>query len=175
MAGTVRRLVVSVLAWIVGAAAAVAVGVLALTSIGDGLTARTERPLGPEAVAREASAAATGTPAQPSTTDGATPTPTTPAPTTPAPTDQGADKLVWSPGGTTVARCAGAQAYLVSWSPEQGYRAHDVTRGPAEVVSVRFDADDPKGDDTRVLLTVRCVDGQPQPTVTRRGDDAGDH
>jgi hypothetical protein len=56
----------------------------------------------------------------------------------------------------------------VSWSPEPGYRAHDVVRGPAAQASVRFDADD-----VRVSVSVRCVSGTPVATATRRGDDHG--
>ncbi|HEV7899509.1 MAG TPA: hypothetical protein VGP31_16880 [Planosporangium sp.] len=163
MNGAVRRLVASVLAWIVGAVAAVGVGVLALSLIGDGLTSRTVQPLTPDVVAREVSAAS----ARPSPT--ALPS-RAPAGQSPTPTAAGTEKLVFSPGGTAIARCSGGQVYLVSWSPEQGFRAKDVYRGPAPQASVKFESGDAK-----VILAVRCVGGEPQATVTQRGDDHGGH
>jgi hypothetical protein len=60
--------------------------------------------------------------------------------------------------------------YLVSWSPEPGYRARDVARGPALQGSVRFD-----GDDIEVSVSVRCVRDTPVATVTQRIDDDHSH
>lgn len=181
-AGDVRRLVASVLAWIVGAAAAVGVGVLALSLIGDGLTARTVQPLTPDAVAREASAAPVDpAPASvgPSSTPGdddqvgtADPSPSGSASASRPRT--GVDKLLWSAGGSAIARCTGNQVYLVSWSPEPGYRVYDVVRGPASQASVRFDAENIAGE-TEVLVSVRCVGGTPVATVTQRRDDDRSH
>jgi hypothetical protein len=61
--------------------------------------------------------------------------------------------------------------YLVSWSPEPGYRVHDVVRGPVAQASVRFDRDDIRVDDIRVSMSVRCVSDTPVATVTQRTDD----
>jgi hypothetical protein len=170
--------VASVLAWIVGAVVAAGVGILALSLIGDGLTARTVQPLTPEVVAREASAAPVDpapAPASPSSNPGDDDPPASAPPSGSASaraTGQpaGTDKLLWSAGGSVIARCTGIHVYLVSWSPEPGYRAHDVVRGPAAQASVRFD-----GDDVRVSVSVRCGDGTPVATVTRRGDDGRGH
>ncbi|NJC73799.1 septum formation initiator [Planosporangium thailandense] len=182
MTGRVRRLVASALAWIVGAVAAVAVGVLALSMIGDDLTSRTAQPLSPDTVAREASAAPAASAPPVSAPSGSARL--VPAPATSAPSGAGApataaaqptrgttdvDRLVSSPGGSAVARCAGGRAYLLSWSPEQGYRTDDVARGPAAVARVRFESHTDK-----VVLSVRCGDDGPQATVTRRADDHGD-
>jgi hypothetical protein len=171
--------VASVLAWIVGAVAAVGVGVLALSQIGDGLTSRNVQPLTPEVVAREASAAAApsavpsesespGAAGSPSASAGPSPATSTAAPSAKAPPPAAADKLVTSPGGTAVARCSGGQAYLVSWSPEQGYRADDVARGPSATVSVKFESGNNK-----VFLTVRCAGGEPQASFIQQADDHG--
>jgi hypothetical protein len=169
--------IASALAWIVGAMAAVGVGVLALSLIGDGLTSRSVQPLTPDVVAREASAAS----AEPSPA-GALPTPASALATAPgaAPSEvpptakttpvAGTEKLVSSPGGTAVARCSGGQVYLVSWSPWQGFRADHVDRGPASQASLKFESDDAK-----VFLAVRCVGGEPQATVSQRADDSGGH
>jgi hypothetical protein len=147
--------VASVVAWLVGAVAAVGVGMLALSLIGDGLTTHTVQPLSADSVAREASAG-TGAPGTPS------------AGPTVSPSASGTEKVVSSAGGTAIVRCTGGAAYLVSWSPEQGYGAHDVARGPGPVASVTFESDNGK-----VYLTVRCTGDEPRPTVSQRSDDHG--
>ena len=48
--------------------------------------------------------------------------------------------MLTSPGGTVLAECRAAGAYLVSWSPAQGYEASDVTRGPAATARVVFES-----------------------------------
>jgi hypothetical protein len=174
----VRRLVASVLAWIVGAVAAVGVGILALSLIGEGFTARTVQPLTPDVVAREASAAPVDSapaPATPSSTPGDDDPPGRATPLASASSQRStADKLLWSAGGSVIARCTGTQVYLVSWSPEPGYRARDVARGPAPEGSVQFDGDDTAGE-IEVWVSVRCVRGTPVATVTQRIDDDHSH
>jgi hypothetical protein len=166
--------VASVLAWIVGAVAAVGVGILALSLIGDGFTARTVQPLTPDVVAREASAAPVDpapAPVTPSSTPGDDDPPGKATPLASASSQRSAaDKLLWSAGGSVIARCTGTQVYLVSWSPEPGYRAHDVVRGPAPQASVRFGADD-----LEVSVSVRCVRGTPVATVVQRTEDDHSH
>jgi hypothetical protein len=170
----VRRLVASTLAWIVGAVAAVGVGVLALSLIGDGLTKRTVQPLTPDAVAREVSAAppeSAPASAPPTGEAGLRPAPRPPSPAPPTTTTAavtGTEKLVSSAGGTAVATCSGGQVYLVSWSPAQGFRSDHVARGPAQQATLTFESDNAK-----VTMLVRCVGGDPQATVSQRADDHG--
>jgi hypothetical protein len=57
-----------------------------------------------------------------------------------------------------VARCTGTTAYLVSWSPAQGYRVAHVERGPAAEVEVVFRN---AAGRTRVEAEIRCVSGIP--------------
>jgi hypothetical protein len=59
-----------------------------------------------------------------------------------------------SPGGSVLAECRSAGAYLVSWSPVQGYEATDVIRGPASTARVVFESDA-----NSVTVTVSCPDG----------------
>jgi len=72
--------------------------------------------------------------------------------------------LLTSEGGTLVASCAGARAYLVSWSPQQGFWSTAVVRGPATNATVTF---------TSTLLTVTmvvsCDAGVPTATATAVG------
>jgi hypothetical protein len=47
--------------------------------------------------------------------------------------------MLVSSGGTVMASCQSGKAYLQYWSPDQGYRADDVIRGPALQASVGFE------------------------------------
>ena len=53
-----------------------------------------------------------------------------------------------------LAECRPAGAYLVSWSPVQGYQADDVARGPAATARVVFESSA-----NSVTVTVTCPDG----------------
>jgi hypothetical protein len=59
-----------------------------------------------------------------------------------------------SQGGTVVATCESAGAYLITWSPAQGYEVDQVSRGPAAVASVRFETSS-----TAVTMNVSCPGG----------------
>lgn len=72
---------------------------------------------------------------------------------TPRPSD---GQLLTSPDGSAVAVCRAAGPYLVYWSPQQGYEAAHVVRGPSPVVSVTF-----RGSSGGLVLSVTCQDGQP--------------
>jgi hypothetical protein len=89
-----------------------------------------------------------------------TPSPSpTPTPTpTPAQSSTAAGTPLTSQGGTVVATCESAGAYLLSWSPAPGYAVAQgqVVRGPAAVASVTFDA----GSAT-VTMNVSCSTGTP--------------
>ena len=68
-----------------------------------------------------------------------------------------------------LAGCAGPAAYLISWSPQQGYAADDVVRGPAVAARVVFLAGS-----AGVRLTVTCAGGVPTDVVRPvQGDDDG--
>lgn len=68
--------------------------------------------------------------------------------------------LLTSSGGNVVAGCAGRGAYLLSWSPQQGYEAAAVVRGPWPVARVTFRS----GDSGAVTMKVTCHDGKPAAT-----------
>jgi hypothetical protein len=69
-------------------------------------------------------------------------------------------------GGTVVAECRGADVALVSWTPDQGYRATDVDRGPDDDAEVTF-----AGSGHDIEVEVRCVDGVPVASQIRDTDD----
>jgi hypothetical protein len=78
----------------------------------------------------------------------------------PSPGTSGGSVLT-SPGGMVVASCAGARAYLVSWSPQQGFGSSGVVRGPAARARVTF-----TGGQLTVTMVVSCDAGAPTATST---------
>jgi hypothetical protein len=62
--------------------------------------------------------------------------------------------VLTSQGGTALAECRSAGAYLVSWSPTQGYEASGVVRGPAATASVVFNSSA-----NSVTMVVSCPNG----------------
>jgi hypothetical protein len=170
---TLRRVLVSVAAWTVGAVAAAGVGLLALSLIGDGMSTRTGQPLTPDAVAREVSSAPVPTtPSAASPGRGAPSAAVSPAGATssriPAPAEAPAarptERLFTTSGGTAIVRCTGTRAYLVSWSPNPGFGFDNVERGPTDRVRVRF-----RSHDQKVDLRATCVGGVPQQRVSNDG------
>ena len=114
---------------------------------------------------RSASADPTTSPRpHPSPSASARPTPTpTPTQSTPAPT------VLTSQGGSVVAECLPGGAYLLSWSPTQGYEAGQVLRGPAPTAQVTF-----QSTANSVTMAVSCSTGVPTATTTvGPGDDGG--
>ena len=174
------RVLAGVGAWLLGAGAATAGSLLAVSLLGQGIADNPGQQLTAAAVnqalAREAHDASEAGPVTvrprvrtPPVTMPAATTPggaTTPAanPAAPAPSattaaprpaaSPPAGTVLTSPGGTVLAECRPAGAYLVSWSPVQGYEATDVTRGPATTAGVVFESDP-----NSVTVVVSCPDG----------------
>jgi hypothetical protein len=87
-----------------------------------------------------------------------------------------------SSGGTVVAQCASAGAFLLSWSPQQGFTASSVARGPATTARVVFTTAA-----STVTMAVSCTTGvpaaattvtsaaapAPAPSGSEAGDDGG--
>jgi len=183
-----RRIFLGVAAWLAGASAATGGSLLAVSMLGQGMT-----PGGGEeqsvtvvnrALAKEAAERGAVPPRRAVSPRRAVP-PRAPRiapparvarhpaprrlpaarPSAPPPTPGTAGgTLLTSQGGTLVASCAGARAYLVSWSPQQGFWSTAVVRGPATNATVTF---------TSTLLTVTmvvsCDAGVPTATATAVG------
>ena len=84
-----------------------------------------------------------------------------------------ASTVLTSQGGTVVADCRPAGAYLVSWSPVPGYESGTVIRGPALTTRVTFNSAA-----NSVTMRVSCSAGVPTATTTVGssggwGDDGG--
>jgi hypothetical protein len=90
----------------------------------------------------------------------ATPAPSqAPAPV-PASPQPAAGTVLSSAGGTVVAVCQQAGAYLQSWSPQQGYEANGVVRGPTSTAQVSFISNQAK-----VTMLVTCPGRVPSAAV----------
>jgi hypothetical protein len=152
------RILLGVAAWLVGAAAATGGSLLAVSALGQGMNPAGEqvsvetvnRALAKEAAER--SAAMPRRSVSPSASPAAPPSPKARHSAPPPSPDTGGGKVLTSPGGTLVASCAGARAYLVSWSPQQGFGSSDVVRGPAT--------------NAQVTMVVSCDAGAPTATST---------
>ncbi|GAB3963831.1 hypothetical protein GCM10029978_022910 [Actinoallomurus acanthiterrae] len=148
-------------AWTATASGAVIAGLGAISVIGEGITDRTVDPMTSAQVREEL----------------ARPEPTTPPPTpspgrttrrpksslrTTAPPAAGIVRSLSSSGGDVLVRCVRGSAYLLSWSPRQGYGAGEVRRGPADSVFVKFESESGKHEMT---MLVTCRDGRPVAAV----------
>lgn len=85
------------------------------------------------------------------------------APTHSAPVPQPVERRLSEDAGTVVAQCQGSMAYLVTWSPAQGYQAEVSQRGPAHLATVVFTRYG-----THVEFRVGCPGGIP---ALVEGDD----
>jgi hypothetical protein len=185
------RIYLAVAAWLLGASAATGGSLVAVSLLGQSLAAPPTQQLTVAAVNRalanasnEPATTAAPTPtARPSpspshrATAAASPSAVTTSPSavaaapaatsaTPAPTT---GTLLTSAGGSVVATCESSGAYLISWSPQQGYLAEDVVRGPAPQAKVTFLAGQ-----SGVRMSVSCNASVPSATITTvSGDDGG--
>ena len=167
------RVIIGVGAWLVGAGAATGGSLLAVSLLGQGIAAAPSQQLTVAAVnralAREAAEArATPAAAPPAASPSLQPSRVhhhrhRAAPSAPR-ANPGA--VLTSEGGTVVARCWPAGTYLLSWSPQQGYEAGDVIRGPAVTARVTFTSWR-----RSVTMVVSCADGTPSVTSTVRTRD----
>ena len=106
-----------------------------------------------------ATPAATGT-STPPAPDPATAPATTPAPGAASGAADGGTVLT-SAGGEVVASCQPAGAYLISWSPLQGYEVDGVIRGPAVTARVTFSPVTVSPTTRDVTMLVSCSAGVP--------------
>jgi hypothetical protein len=167
------RILLGVAAWLVGAGAATGGSLLAVSLLGQGLAPAPSQQLTETAVNRalasEAAEASSSVSPRPPVSASATPlaprakkTSPRPSPTPPAPQPAGLTSI----GGTVVAGCQGAGAYLVSWSPAQGYEVDHVVRGPATTAEVAF-----AGSRKLVTMDISCPGGVPAASTTVRWDE----
>lgn len=144
----------AVVGWFAAAALATVVGVAAVSMIGTDIVGETARPLTHDQVTRAlATAEPVASPSPASASASVSPRP-------------GGSKVLGTPGGTVVARCANGLVTLVSWSPGQGYRSDDVHPGPDHEASLKFESDN-----REVRVRVDCRDGVPTAHIRSKADD----
>lgn len=132
-----RRTILACLTWTATAALAVGAGEAAISVLGAGITDHEVKPMTAGEVQR--ALAQPYTPAPQPTTPTATRTLAVPGPrVTVTRTATTATHSLSSPGGSVVVRCDHETAYLISWSPAQGFAVGQTKRGPAQQVSVQF-------------------------------------
>ena len=170
--GKVQTRLLIVVGWLLGMGTATGISLLAVSLLGQGIASAPSQQLTEAAVNRalasENSSQARSAPAKPRPP---TPSPrhTRKASPSPAPASQdgparparqgypgAGGTLLTSPGGSVVAGCGRDGAYLVSWSPQQGYEVTSVVRGPAYVAQATF-----RSSHDTVTMTVSCQDGMP--------------
>jgi hypothetical protein len=174
--GVHRRILFGIAAWLLGAATATAGSLLAISLLGQGITGNSGQLLTQDAVTRALASEAADTPPSAAVGDtggpAASPQARTapiasatasatdvPPPDTAAASPPGDGTVLTSAGGEVVASCQAAGAYLVSWSPLQGYEVDDVNRGPATTARVTFESAT-----QRVTMVVSCPAGVPSAT-----------
>jgi hypothetical protein len=162
-----RGAIASIAAWTLGVVAAVSVGLVALAMIGTGLTSSPVEPLSDNA-ADQVPGTSAGSTTGPPTSKSAPPSSSPSNPRSSASTpDRWRDprKLLGSRGGTVIAQCHTGFAYLISWSPAQGFQAQDVMRGPAFMAGVTF-----KGLGREIRMSVSCPANTPHADIHDEAD-----
>ncbi|MDG6104298.1 hypothetical protein Daura_11340 [Dactylosporangium aurantiacum] len=154
----VRRWALAGGAWLATVAAATAVATGAVGSMREGIFGTSDTPYSEAEVAALLAGSSAGPTSAASSPQPAS-TPTSAGPT-------GVVRALTTPGGTIVAVCEAGLATLRSWTPNTGFEAEHVQRGPAAVASLRFKARSGGGD---VRAQVRCVGAEP--SLTLGGDD----
>jgi hypothetical protein len=160
------RVLIGAGAWLLGAVSATVGSLYAVDLLGQGLLEQHTQQVSVAMVnaelAQDNSAAPSRSPA-PSQTSKSSPAASRPARHRPAathpavqPSTSSAGKILTTGGGNAAARCEQGGAYLLYWSPAQGFEVDDVSRGPAPATSVTF-ANSTDG----FVLTVTCSSGVP--------------
>lgn len=152
-------------AWLLGAAAATTGSLYAVDQLGQGLLEQHGKQFSIAMVDAqlalehsEHSAQVTPSPSPPAKVSGTgdRARPLRGSSASPKATNSGGT-LLTSSGGTAMAVCKPEGAYLVFWSPQQGYEADHVVQGPVLEASVVFRSSTGGG----VVMKVTCSGSQP--------------
>jgi len=162
------RVLLAIAAWLVGASAATGGSLLAVSALGQGMNPAAGEQVGVEtvnrALAKESAERAAAMPRR-----SASPSPSRTAPPAPAARRSPSPPSPPATGGTVLTSQAGTRAYVVSWSPQQGFGSTDVVRGPATNAQVTF-----TGGQLTVTMVVSCDAGVPTATSTAVSAWGGD-
>ncbi len=138
------RILIGTSAWVLGAVAATTGSLYAANQLARGLLEQnvaqvTIAKVNAELAAenRDGAAATSPSPGPASSSSAKAKSPKArPSATGPSTTNPG--QLLTASDGTVMAVCQPGGAYLVYWSPQQGFEAEHVYRGPLQVASVTF-------------------------------------
>jgi serine/threonine-protein kinase len=170
------RVFLTIGAWLLGVTAATIGSLIAVSLIGQSIGGPATEQLTASGV-NHALAADHDSSSSPADPPSATATPARPpAKATPSAPVSGASSaaaaptgtLLSSPGGSVVAACYPAGPYLISWSPQPGYTADDVARGPAATARLQFETGSQE-----VSMVVSCAGSVPSASVTTVANDDG--
>jgi hypothetical protein len=176
------RILLGIAAWLAGASAATGGSLLAVSALGQGMNPAASEQVSVatvnRALAKEAAERTAATPHRPGSRSHSPAAPHSsgahrhsaayrPAP--PPSSGTAGGTVLTSEGGTLVATCAGAHAYVMSWSPQQSFASSDVVRGPATNAQVTF-----TNGQLTVTMVVSCAAGVPTATSTAVSTWAGD-
>jgi hypothetical protein len=162
------RVLIGASAWLLGAVTATTGSMIAVNQLAHGLYGQPAQLLGSSAVADRdhdsggqpaANSSATFPTPSPSKSRAARPRPTRTRHAAVAPSSAGTSAsgtLLESPDGSVMAECLPAGAYLLYWSPNQGFQADEANAGPAPTASVTF-----RGAGSTVVMHVSCQGGIP--------------
>lgn len=150
-------------AWLLGAAAATAGSLLVVSELGEGIAASPGQQQSAAPVLNQAQASHVLPSSSPRSRSqgGTSRTGGTGGTRGTGGTSATSSTVLTSSGGTVVARCATAGALLLSWSPQQGFQAGSVVRGPAATTRVVFTATA-----STVTMAVSCSRGMPSAAAT---------
>jgi hypothetical protein len=162
------RVVIGVGAWLLGAAAAITGGLYVVSELGHGISASpaSQQPsvaAAGQVQAGQGASLPSSSPAQGSqrSTGGKSGAGGAGTGGGSGGTASTGGTVLSSSGGTVVAQCATAGAFLLSWSPQQGFTASSVARGPAATARVVFSAAA-----STVTMAVSCATGVPAAATT---------
>jgi hypothetical protein len=160
------RTLIATGAWLLGAAAATAGSLLVVSELGEGIAASPGQQQSAAPVLNQAQASQVLPSSSPRSrsqggTSGTGGTGGTGGTRGTGGTSATSGTVLSSSGGTVVARCATAGALLLSWSPQQGFQAGSVVRGPAATARVVFTATA-----STVTMAVSCSSGMPSAATT---------
>jgi len=163
------RFLVGLGAWLLGAVTATTGSMIAVNELAHGLLDAQSQELGGSTVSADLVPSASGTGGSPAASVAPSRRARAPAAKATRSADPGsnaalsgsagqnpAGTLLESSAGSVMATCEPAGAYLLYWSPDQGFETDDVLRGPAAVASVLF-----RGPTSSIVMRVSCSGGTP--------------
>ncbi len=175
------RFLVGVSAWLLGAVTATTGSMIAVNELAHGLLGSQTQQLGETTVSADLDGGASSLSPSPAASASGTASASKPAvrlkhSPRPSPKTTASGTAAQSPAGTflestvgsVTATCQSAGAYLLYWSPNQGFQADDVHRGPAAIASVTF-----RSPAASVVMRVSCAAGTPVAQLYQASGDGG--